>query len=84
MHASRGGQLTGLVSFECFVRLVPKCLAVLLQFEEAVLLPRAGANLDQLPADEQELQIRISFQTWRSGNSGERSHINTRGSGDKY
>lgn len=84
MHAGRGGQLTGLVTSECFVGLVPERLAVLLQLEEAVLLPRAGANLDQLPADEQELQIRIALQTWRSGNSGERSHINTRGSGDKY
>lgn len=47
--------LTGLVSLECFVGLMPQRLAVFLQFEEAVLLPGARANLDQLPTDQQEL-----------------------------
>lgn len=44
--------------------LVPEGLAVLLQLEEAVLPPRLGANLDQLAAEQQELQVRVSLQTW--------------------
>lgn len=55
---------------------MPKRLAVLLQFEEAVLLPGARANLDQLPTDQQELQICVSLQTCRSGKGGESSHTN--------
>lgn len=68
--------LTGLVSLECFVGLMPKRPAVFLQFEEAVLLPGARANLDQLPTDQQELQICISLQACRSGKGGERSYTN--------
>lgn len=52
--------------------LVPEGLAVLLQLEEAVLPPRPGANLDQLAAEQQELQVRVSLQTWR-----ERWHTDT-------
>lgn len=52
--------------------LVPEGLAVLLQLEEAVLPPRLGANLDQLAAEQQELQVRVSLQTWR-----ERWHTDT-------
>lgn len=52
--------------------LVPEGLAVLLQLEEAVLPPRPGANLDQLAAEQQELQVRVSLQTWR-----ERWHADT-------
>lgn len=74
--------LTGLVSPERFVGLMPKCFAVFLQFEETVLLPRARANLDQLPAIQQELQIRISLQTCRSGKGEERSYTNLVGLDD--
>ena len=55
--------LTGLVALEGFVGLVPHGLAVLLQFVEAVLLPGAGADLDQLPTHQQKLEICITFQT---------------------
>ena len=47
--------LTRLVFPECFVGLVPQRLAVLLQFEEAVPLPGARADLDQFPADQEEI-----------------------------
>lgn len=51
--------------------LVPQGLAVLLQPEEAELLPGGRANLDQGPADQQELEIRISLQTCGSGDKRE-------------
>lgn len=66
--------LTGLVSLECFVGFMPKRFTVFLQFEEAVLLPGGRANLDQLPTDQQELEICISLQTYRSDRVGERNH----------
>lgn len=43
---------------------MPKRPAVLLQLEEAALLPGPGADLDQLAAHQQELQVGVSLQTW--------------------
>lgn len=60
-----GWGLTGLVPPERLVGLVPKRPAVLLQLEEAALLPGPGANLDQLAAHKQELQVGVALQTWR-------------------
>lgn len=58
-----GTALTGLVGLEQLLRLVPHGLAVLLEFEEARLLPGAGANLEQVSPFEQELEVRVTLHT---------------------
>lgn len=50
-----------MVSSERLVGLVPKRPAVLLQLEKAALLPRLGTNLDQVAANQQELQVHVSL-----------------------
>lgn len=58
--------LTGLILLEHFMGLVPQSLAVLLQPVEAVLFPGTGANFDQYPTDQEELEVRVSLQTFKS------------------
>lgn len=56
--------LTGLLFLVHFARFMPQGPAVFLQLVETVLLPRVRSDLDQLSANQQELQIWISIQTW--------------------
>lgn len=61
IRAQEWETLTRLVSSKHLVGLMPKRPAVLLQLEEATLLPRLGTNLDQLATNQQELQVHISL-----------------------
>lgn len=58
--------LTGLILLEHFMGLMPQSLAVLLQPVEAVLFPGTGANFDQYPTNQEELEVRVSLQTFKS------------------
>lgn len=55
--------LTGLVCLDQFLRLVPHRLAVLLELEEAGLLPGRGAHLEEVSPFEQELEVLVALHT---------------------
>ena len=58
-----GGALTRLAGLEDFLGFAPHGLAVLLELEEARLLPRRGQDLEEIPAFQEELEVRISLHT---------------------
>lgn len=59
-----GAALTRLVGLDDFLGLVPHGLAVLLQPEEAGLLPGRGAHLQEVSPLQEELEVLVPLQAW--------------------
>ncbi len=58
-----GTALTGLVCPEQFLRFAPHGLAVLLEFEVAGLLPVGGADLEEVSAPQEVLEVLVALHT---------------------
>jgi hypothetical protein len=66
------GVLTGLLWLESPPGLVPHGLAVLLELVVAALLPGRGADLNQGPTCQKELQVPVSLQAWGGEHSDQK------------